>query len=68
MLCYLPDNRMPSQQLRPISNIAVVVMVRWGDTHKKALSQGLFAYLPMGLSLTSWLLRKQCPSPAQEMF
>lgn len=48
MLCYLPDNRMPSQQLEPTSNIAVVVMVRCGEFTQKALSHGLFAYPTYG--------------------
>lgn len=48
MLCYLPDNRMPSQQLEPISNIAIVVMLRWGDYTQKTLSHGLFAYPTYG--------------------
>lgn len=45
-----------------------LLVLRWGDHTQKAQSVVPLITLPMGFSPVSWLLRKQCTSPPQEMF
>lgn len=49
-------------------NVFLLLLLRWGGHTQKAQSVVPLITLPTGFSPVSWLLRKQCTSPSQEMF